>query len=332
MSLYTARMRRALLSFALLAGGFALTHALSAPVLTRHPLDVKAGRFESNVVDVAPFTELLPSWNAAAPSGSSVTLEVRARIGTRWTKYFSFGRWTEGDARASLNGQKDADGDVLTDTLRLAKPANAFQYRVTVGANASVRLVTFTTTNGRAEPGGASNRAAWGKVLNVPARSQLAFQGGDGWCSPTSVSMVLAYWGKNVTVPEAARGTFDKVYEGTGNWAFNAAYAGTFGFAAYATRLAGLADVERLVLAGVPPILSIAWKAGELPGASLPSTNGHLLVVVGFEKDGDVVVNDPYAKTDALVRRVYPRAIFERLWLRASNGTAYVIAPPDKNV
>ncbi|PYE54196.1 peptidase C39 family protein [Deinococcus yavapaiensis] len=325
-------MRRALLSFALLSGGFALTHALSAPVLTRHVLDLGTGRFESNVVEVALFTELVPSWNAAAPNGSSVTVEVRARVGARWTKYFSFGRWSEGDGRASVNGQQDADGDVLTDTLRLSGAANAFQYRVTTNGQASVRLVTFTTTNGRTEPSGTSNRAAWGKVLDVPPRTQLAFQGGDVWCSPTSVSMVLAYWGKNVTVPEAARGVFDPAWSngGTGNWAFNAAYAGSLGFTAYATRFSSLADVERLVLAGVPSVLSVAWKAGELPSAFLPSTSGHVLVVVGFEQDGDVVVNDPYANSDAEVRRTYPRATFERLWLRASNGTAYVIVPLGK--
>src|SRR3712207_8816990 len=36
---------------------------------------------------------------------------------------------------------------------------------------------------------------------------------------------------------------------------------------------------------------------------SIPASNGHLLVIVGFEADGDVVVNDPAAATNAEVRR-----------------------------
>ena len=56
-----------------------------------------------------------------------------------------------------------------------------------------------------------------------------------------------------------------------------------------------------------------------------PYNNGHLMVVVGFEADGDVVVNDPAGATNAEVRRVYDRAQFERIWIAASGGTAYVI-------
>ena len=71
--------------------------------------------------------------------------------------------------------------------------------------------------------------------------------------------------------------------------------------------------------------MSIAFGRNELTGAPISASNGHLLVVVGFEADGDVVVNDPAGATNGEVRRVYDRAQFERLWLTASGGTAYVI-------
>ena len=73
--------------------------------------------------------------------------------------------------------------------------------------------------------------------------------------------------------------------------------------------------------------ISIAFGAGELSGGPLTSSNGHLLVVVGFTADGDVVVNDPAADSPAGVRRTYDRAQLERVWLNASTGTSYVLRP-----
>lgn len=295
-----------------------------------------SGTLESAPVS-ATFTELLPSWNALTPRGTFVEVEVRAEVAGRWTKYYTFGRWaSDADAgRGSVNGQKDADGDVLTDVLLLRASASRYQYRLTLtaeraGTSPAVRLVTFTATNGPAKlPAAAVKSAAWGRTLNVPARSQMVFAAGEGWCSPTSVSMVLAFWGKNVSVPEAAAGTLDRVYQGTGNWAFNAAYAGSLGFTAYATRFAGLADIERHIVAGLPVVLSLGWKEGELPGAPIPKSSGHLIVAVGFDARGNVVVNDPAGKSDAEVRRTYDRAALEKLWLTHSGGTAYVIVPPE---
>src|SRR5690606_3573671 len=91
------------------------------------------------------------------------------------------------------------------------------------------------------------------------------------------------------------------------------------------TRLRDLTDAELLVQAGIPPVISLAFARGELSGAPISSSNGHLLVVVGFTATGDVIVNDPAAASNDGVRRVYPRAQLERAWLQASGGTAYVI-------
>ena len=48
-------------------------------------------------------------------------------------------------------------------------------------------------------------------------------------------------------------------------------------------------------------------------------------MIVGFTPSGDVVVNDPAAKTAAGVRRTYDRAQFENAWLPTSGGLVYVI-------
>jgi hypothetical protein len=162
--------------------------------------------------------------------------------------------------------------------------------------------------------------------------------GGEAWCSPTSLAMVLAYHGISPTptgitaghtdavVDHTAKMVYDNGYRGTGNWAFNTAYAATLaGGDSYVTRMRDLREAEDYIVAGVPLIVSIAFGRNQLTGAPISASNGHLLVVVGFEADGDVVVNDPAGATNADVRRVYDRAQFERIWIAASGGTAYVV-------
>jgi hypothetical protein len=146
----------------------------------------------------------------------------------------------------------------------------------------------------------------------------------------------MAYWAEklgepalNRPVPEVAAAVYDTVYRGNGNWPFNTAYAGQHGLTAYVSRMSSLAQVERWIEAGIPVVASLAWSPGEFGNAAVPSTDGHLLVIVGFTPGGDAVVNDPAAdpRLGLSVRRVYPRAQLERLWLTHSGGTVYLIYP-----
>jgi hypothetical protein len=187
-----------------------------------------------------------------------------------------------------------------------------------------------------------------GIVLDVPMYSQMTHRGhspkygggGEAWCSPTSTAMVLGYYDAlpsarsyawvgaghvDPWVDEVARRTYDAAYEGTGNWPFNTAYAASRTGHALVTRLASLTEAEKLIAAGIPVVVSVSFPPGALAGAPISSTAGHLLVVVGFTAEGDVVVNDPASSTRAGVRRTYDRAELERAWLSSSGGTAYVI-------
>ncbi|HME80466.1 MAG TPA: peptidase C39 family protein [Candidatus Eremiobacteraceae bacterium] len=296
------------------------------------------------------FVTAIASWNVQTPGGSSVAVELRARIGARWTRWYSMGMWSadlQGGKRRSVDGQKDADGRVDTDTLTLAARADAFDVRVTPSAGSDgslpvVRLLAVATS--LAPDGGGSARPAGGLVaeLPVPERSQRIATspdakggGGDSWCSPTSVSMVMAYWARvrsqprwDIDVAQVADGVYDPVYDGCGNWPFNVAFASEHGLAGFVRQFPSLDDVAQLVARGVPVIASIAVKPGELDGTPYPKTEGHLLVVRGFTSAGDVIVNDPYALPGA-IRRVYRRDQFARVWQGGSNGTVYIIAPPD---
>jgi len=289
------------------------------------------------------FDAVVPSFEALTPKGTWIAVFLAVRVGGAWSKDYALGVWassTETVARHSVDGQQDATAEVAVDTLLLARKADALRFTVQLFAEGAatprVRAVSAVVIDSAASaPADTPTPAARGKVLAVPARSQMAWPG-NGWCSPTSTSMILAYWAKTLgktaldeTVPTAAAGIHDFVYDGTGNWPFNTAHAAALDGGALhgvVTRLWSLHQVERLIAAGIPVAISIAYDAGELSGAPVSSTDGHLVVVRGFTTDGDVACNDPAAATDAKVPVTYKRAELEAAW-SSSYRTTYLIWP-----
>ncbi|MGH7970511.1 MAG: hypothetical protein ACREIC_17435, partial [Limisphaerales bacterium] len=72
------------------------------------------------------FTEVVVSWNAGLSTDAFLVVEARAVYPGRATKYYNLGTWTRDLAphpRQSEPGQKDTDGDVATDVLKLMLPA-----------------------------------------------------------------------------------------------------------------------------------------------------------------------------------------------------------------
>ncbi len=323
-----------------------VTNDGGALVLDRHVTDSQraSGSLDGPVREL-PFDELIPSWNVHTPPETWIETLARVRIDGAWTGWYSMGRWaSDKGQRQSVKGQDDDRVKVLTDTLRVQGTANAYQLRLTLNSNGDgespqLTLVAAVATSGAtASKYRTGNKTVAATTLDVPGRSQMIYpDGGEVWCSPTSTSMVMAYWSEitadprlNRPVPEVAAGTYDPVYRGNGNWSFNTAYAGDAGLTAFVSRGASLHDAERWLAAGVPVIASLGWAGGQLPEAPIGSTNGHLLVIVGVTEQGDVVVNDPAAdpRRGQSVRRVYDRGSFESLWLSYSGGTMYIMYPP----
>ena len=324
------------------------------------------------VRSVVGATALVPSWNAETPGDSWLEVEVRVSLdAVTMSRWFSLGRWAETDAvihRTSVPGQDDGRVRIVTDTLDMVSGTFAsYQLRVALhrpfGSTVLPRvrllgaMTSATSSVAPSSDAGAgvwSDGAAWGTELRVATYSQQVHRGeypelgggGESWCSPTSTSMVLDYWGRGPApaeyawvdpgladrcVAQAARQVYDHAYAGAGNWSFNVAYAARPGLTAFVTRLRSLAEAESYLTAGIPLVASLAFRAGELAGAGY-QTQGHLLVIVGFDDQGNVICNDPASHgqpRNEAVRVVYDRAQFERAWQGGSGGIVYVIHPDD---
>lgn len=292
------------------------------------------------------FTEAIPTWRARTPDESWIEIELRVRRNNRWSRFYRVARWDdrlEQSGRRSFDSQRDEDARVAVDTLAASAPCEAIQARVLLCGAPTPHVEGFTLAlSAQLEHASAHTVPEAAPEIAVPLRSQMVYpNGGNTWCSPTSVVMLIGYWHAHTgderlapylaheAVPERAVPLcYDPAYEGTGNWIFNMAFAAQLGLDAYIARFTRLADLVPWLAAGVPMILSVAWGTGELEHAPIASSDGHLLVVTGFDGAGSVFVADPAGKDASQVRRRYDARQLEAAWLNNSQGTVYVIHPP----
>ncbi|MET9922155.1 peptidase C39 family protein [Streptomyces sp. NPDC006435] len=307
-----------------------------------------------------PATEVIASWNAETPAGTWIQVELQGHYSdaTR-TPWYVMGRWAAGDGdirRTSVDDQTDGRSSVWTDTLSVDDATSglrltAYRLRLTLHRTPGSRLTPVVRRLGAmasdvpdrftvpaSTPGLVQELLVPRYSQNVHAGEYPEYDnGGEAWCSPTSSQMIIEYWGRRPTAedlawvrPEladpqvchAARFTYDYQYEGCGNWPFNAAYAATYhDMRAAVTRLTSLTDVETLIRAGIPVITSQSFLKEELTGAGY-GTSGHLMTVIGFTADGDVIANDPASPDNEAVRRVYRRREWENIWLRTKRYDA----------
>jgi hypothetical protein len=288
--------------------------------------------------------ELIVSWNVSP--GVHLKVEARALYPGHATRYYTMGLWSDDTAqfpRESVRRQRDEDGSVKTDTLVLSNATRKVQLRITAGGAGDQRLLKFVGLSfcNSSVPATvlAPNRAAWGKVLAVPERRQAEYEGGGGWCSPTSLSMDLAYWSEQLhrpeldhTVPETANAIADGFRADTGNWPFNTAYAGSYpGMRAYVTRLGDISELEDWIAAGIPVIMSVSSYLTN--NRTNGPDNGHLIVCVGFMDKGDVVANNPgvSVRRNVRARQVYAREKVVNAWKKSRN-TVYLVYPESARV
>lgn len=351
-------------------------------------LDAQVHRWQAPPVHLHAFTEAIPTWTARTPPGTAI--EVRLRVGSgapgavTWSDRAVLARWSSDPEHASTTVAGQALRGIRVDAdTATAVPAelggeaewlevDALLHGAPGGDGVLPEVERISVLTRGAAPARADIAPSRPRGVDIDIRLPRLSQrqqgtlpgcgGGDVWCSPTSLTMMLRFLadtgpddaGRDAAGPDdagpddagentagadgsvasgaspdvltAVRGVWDEAYDGAGNWAFNTAWAAAHGYEAFLDTLPDLRAGEELLAAGEPFIASVTFDAAELPEAGY-ETGGHLLVVSGVTADGDVRVHDPAAPTAAAVRRAYPRAAFERAWLsrEGSGGLVYRI-------
>jgi hypothetical protein len=273
----------------------------------------------------------VPAFSAVHPAPASFRFEVAVQQGRGWSAWVA--GTTIGQARFAPLGAR-ADGLAAEiDEFVADAPAPAVRVRLRVRTHdgdaffAAPWLVSLSAWDGRL-PSPGSARSDGAARLVVPTLSQMDAAEAIRMriCSPVSVAMVLGYWGEHVEIASLAREIFQPALDRYGVWPAAVRAAGRYGVAGYLLRFPDWATAAWCLERGLPVIASVRYGAGELAGAAIPETSGHLLVLTGYAGD-EVLVNDPAAATSAEVERRYRRDQLCRVWLERA-GVGYVLVRP----
>lgn len=299
------------------------------------------------------FRDALASWNARVPEGMGLIVELRiappdsAWTPAAWSPWLEIGSW--GEISAESNVTAFDGGRVVVDEFRSEQLWDRAQLRVRAwrASGDSTSCVTLERVTLCVSDRTTAHLVAWERFrpapfcndpaprsridarrLDVPFRSQRALppELAPRCCSPTSLAMVLAFRHVDRATDEIAALVYDRAHAIYGNWTRAIQGAFTLGVPGYLTRFSRWDGVEDSIRAGQPLVISIAAKKGELPGAPYEQTDGHLLVLCGFDERGDVLVNDPAAPDAASGQRTYSRKHLERCWFD-HGGVASVLEP-----
>ena len=272
-----------------------------------------------------PAVHLLPSFAPLTDSRVAFRFELSARVGGEWSAWAASATIGPADFAPLPSSAPPLTCDV--DVFRAASAVDAVRLRVRVRAAVSAPWVAALSA-ANAEPCDLRAPSGAATPLDVPPLSQVEADAtlGARICSPTSVAMVLGYWGRAVSAMTVAAETFHRELDIYGVWPAAVRAAAARGVVGYLLRFPDWAAAQWCLARRIPIVASVRYAAGELSGAAVVATPGHLLVLTGV--DGDVVlVNDPAAPTAGAVPRRYRIDEFSRVWL-ARAGIGYVLFDP----
>ena len=212
------------------------------------------------------------------------------------------------------------------DLLRIRTPLQAATLHLRVQGVAPEAPALLSVSVRRKGTVTAPTRASRETALAVPTQSQMVLRPelASHVCSPTSVAMLLAYYGHSADIYDViaeARHQPSGLY---GVWPANIHAAARRGLLGYLLHFPSWEAARALLDAGFPIVASVRYEVGELSRAAIERTSGHLLVIRGCTGD-TVLVNDPAATTE--VARAYDLAEFCKVWLERS-AVGYVLFPP----
>ena len=242
------------------------------------------------------------------------TLELSVRRGGGWSAWMT----------VLGSGEAAADGDAVEiDELVLGSPAEAVRVR-----SSGLKSVTLAAAGPLTDLGDIASVDAVSHDVPFLTQRTLPDDIAGRTCCPTSLAMVLDFHGLPRPLAQVAAAIRDPDRNLYGNWLRAAAVATAAGRPATVRQVRSWVSLARFLRGDGPVIASIAYGEGELPGAVMPHTDGHLLVVTGLDGRGGVRVHDPAGASGEGV--TIDAEAFARAW--APHGAIAIIVENPRTV
>ena len=241
------------------------------------------------------FDRGLPSWNGSSPSSDAgFLIQMRFPYGAGWSSWLTVGFWKE-YIWSSYGSTSYGGGRIDYDYVKLYSYQKRWQYRVLFKRNyadtssPSIRKLSFFTSDSRTE-----SEIDYTAILNdtpeqifIPTTHLYQYSLdpdiGGSICSPTSVSMILLSYGIDVEPVPFARDTYDPHFKMFGIWPRVVQNASEYGLDGAVTRYRSWSAAREVLANGG----RIAMSVGP------PLYNGHLIMLAGFDENGNPLVHDP---------------------------------------
>lgn len=283
--------------------------------------------------ELPAFNQLIFSWNALRPKKGYFRFYVQVKTCKGgWSDSYKMLEWGNGVQKSYLH-KHEHKPSFYHVRLEMPKKKFADAFRIIVEAHEGAILQDLKMVHVSLSELGSFKPEMHQKIdfksvyiKNVPKISQMAIRHEDNWriCSPTSLAMLLGYLKKDYVHPlDVAKKSYDNGLAVYGSWPFNTAHAFELAPAQFfkVERLTSFQHLYTLLQQGSPVVVSIR---GYIPGAAKVYENGHLILVVGWDKrTKSVIVHDPAFDKHKKVLRKYPIKDFLKAWER-SHRLAYV--------
>jgi len=297
---------------------------------TRKDFDIKRVNKNLAVLTSKPlkspflFDSLVLSVSAKLMSGAAILAQAAVKTDKGWSGFYKL-FYISQNYKKTFAPQKDIFAKTDIDTLLPQKPSQYFKYQITVLGKADINLICAALTKANAKyDESLALETLDVRDFEIPLApinpNKLADKTlSQRVCSPAALAAVLNYYGKKISLAQAVKGVYDEHARIYGAWPLNIAFAAQQGLTAAFIRCSSLAQAEGEILQGRPVIASVAYKKGALKNAAITQTDGHLIVIAGFDKAGNIIAADGGAT------RKYDRKQFAKAWLKNKKGAAYAL-------
>jgi hypothetical protein len=293
------------------------------------------------------FTELILSWNALRPCRGKMTFWVNVRYNNSWAGWQRLAEWGSHGQRTFVN---KLNRYVHTKHVRVETQkglfGSAFKVKVAFqrGADPKNLKALFACLSNLKKFKECPYKSDLPSVIvnGVPRQSQMVLNHPRyrDLCSPTSTGILVNYFMKKFygqcprDLNDYLVDFADKVYDNGylniyGNWPLNVAqaYDATNGNVYFRVqRLNSFDDLYRYLSKKIPVAVSVR----QLAGGATSYSNGHLMVVVGWNKDKQAVLCiDPAFSRNSCTPKAYKLRSFVKAWGRSTN-LSYIPIPRDQ--